>query len=229
MCTERLGDLHSKGGYASRRAVDQNLLPRLNLFFVTTSLQCSQRRERHRSRLLERQVIGLPRQCRLGNAYILGQRPAAQAEHWVTWLELGHSPANCLDFTGHVRAQSRHLWLAQPRSDTKHVGHTSYQVPVNWIDGSRANFYQHLVVLGNRLFHVVNLDDVRRSVSPVDCSFHGRSRFALTRSWKRCTFTPLTISQRQSDISPTKEGRRMAGNIRFAKLGAIISAKLSIR
>ena len=42
-------------------------------------------------------------------------------------------------------------------------------------------------------------------------------------------FTPFTSSQRQREASPTKAGRRIVGNNRFAKAGAKISAKLSVR
>jgi hypothetical protein len=51
---ERLGDLHREGAYAARRAVDQDLLARLNPPFVAQRLQGGERRNRHGRRLLER-------------------------------------------------------------------------------------------------------------------------------------------------------------------------------
>ena len=48
-----------------------------------------------------------------------------------------------------------------------------YGLPFIKPDGSRANFYQDFVVLGNGLFDVLDLDDVRRGpVSAIDGGFH---------------------------------------------------------
>src|SRR5712692_8864448 len=56
---ERLGDLHSERTHASRGAIVQDLLPRLNLSLVAKTLQGGKSRYRDRSRLRKRHVIGL--------------------------------------------------------------------------------------------------------------------------------------------------------------------------
>src|ERR1700687_1754174 len=55
---ERLGYLHSERTHASRRTVNQDLLPRLNLP-LAKALQGGASRQRYRSRLLKRRVLGL--------------------------------------------------------------------------------------------------------------------------------------------------------------------------
>src|SRR5208337_4661937 len=59
LCAEPLGGLNSERTHASRRTVNQDLLPRPNLSLVAKTLQCGAARHRHRSRLLKRHVTGL--------------------------------------------------------------------------------------------------------------------------------------------------------------------------
>src|SRR5215470_12370484 len=101
ICAERPGDLHCERTDASRRTVDQDLLPRLNLPLVTKTLQCGECCDRYRSRLLKRRVIWLHSQFRLGSAHILGKGPIAGSEHLVAWFEPGYIPANRFDLAGH--------------------------------------------------------------------------------------------------------------------------------
>src|SRR5436190_21970650 len=53
---ERFGDLDSECTHASRGAVDQDLLARLNLSFIAHSLQCADTRDVDRGCLLNRNV-----------------------------------------------------------------------------------------------------------------------------------------------------------------------------
>jgi hypothetical protein len=46
ICTERVGDLHSERTHASRRTLDQDLPPRMNLSLVEKTLQCAECRYR---------------------------------------------------------------------------------------------------------------------------------------------------------------------------------------
>ena len=94
---ERLGDLHSERTHASRRTVNQDLLPRLNLPLVAKALQGGESRQRYRSRLLKRRVIRLHDQRRLRSTCILGKGPAAQAEDRVARLELRYVTADRFD------------------------------------------------------------------------------------------------------------------------------------
>src|SRR6266852_7954283 len=180
LCAERLGDLHSEGTHASRRTVNQDLLPRLNVSLVAKTLQCGECRHRCRSCLFKRHAIRLHDQCRLGSTHILGKGPLAdpdfntrslrvsdtQTEHCVAWFELRYVPANRFDLAGHINAQSCDLWFAQAGHYASDVRRASHEVPVKWIDGSRANLDQDFVVLGNGLFDIRDLDnDIRGAVS----------------------------------------------------------------
>src|SRR5437899_9841566 len=131
ICAERLGDLHRERTHASRRTVNQDLVLRLNLSLVaqaaqTKTLQCGECRNRHRSRLLKRHVIGLHDHSRLGGTHIL-------------------VPANRLDLAGHIMAYSCLLWFAQASHYANHVRRASEE-QVSWIEGSRPDFYQDFIV-----------------------------------------------------------------------------------
>jgi hypothetical protein len=51
LCAEGFGDLHSERTYASRRTVNQDLLPRLSLSLVAQTLQCGECRSPVQKRL----------------------------------------------------------------------------------------------------------------------------------------------------------------------------------
>src|SRR6266404_7016933 len=84
ICAERLGDLHRERAYASRRAIDQDLLPRLDLSFVANSLQRGDARDVDRSRLLKCDVCWLDRDGSIrARTDILGKGSASPAKHVV--------------------------------------------------------------------------------------------------------------------------------------------------
>src|SRR5215831_9624072 len=83
ICAERLGDLHRKRTDTSRRTVNQDFLPRLNLSLVAKTLQSSECCNSYRSALLKRHVVWLYGQSRLGSTRILGKGPTARTEHRV--------------------------------------------------------------------------------------------------------------------------------------------------
>src|SRR5215467_8600538 len=99
--------------------------------------------------------------------------PFTDTEHFVAWLEPHYALANCFHLAGHINAGSCEPWLAQSEQYAKAVRLAFHQTCIQWIDGSHANFYQDFIVLGNGPFEVLDLNnDVRRSVSGVDGSFH---------------------------------------------------------
>src|SRR5271165_191208 len=57
--TEPPGNLNCERPHTSRRTVNQDLLPRLNVSLVAKTLQCGECRNRYGSCLLERDVIRL--------------------------------------------------------------------------------------------------------------------------------------------------------------------------
>ena len=173
VCPERLGDLHGERTHASRRAIDQDLLPRLNLSLVAETLQRRDCGDPHGSRLLERQVGRLQRHCSiLSNQHVLRERTGPPAENLITWFEPIDVPADRFDRTCKVDAQSCDLWFTQPGPQAHEVRRASHVMPVEWIDGSRANPDQNLVVSWSRLFDVLDLENVRRTIVAIDDRFH---------------------------------------------------------
>src|SRR5712692_9621065 len=180
ICAERFGDLHREGTHASRRTVNQNLLPRPNLSLVAKTLQCGERRDRYRSCLLERYVIWLHGQCRLGSRHILGKGPTARAEHFVAWFELSYVSAHCFHLAGHIAAQAGVLWFAQPSHYANHV-RPAAEEPVKWIHGSRADFDQNFIVTRGGFFNLFTLENIGWTIVVIDNGFHQfRLRFCRT-------------------------------------------------
>src|SRR2546428_9781303 len=95
--SERPSDLDGKGTHASRRPVNQDLLPGPTVSFVTQPLQAGDCRHRYRGRLLKCQVGWLPDDSNLANGDILGKGPYAHAEDLIAGLKFGQVPANRLD------------------------------------------------------------------------------------------------------------------------------------
>src|SRR5712692_11346461 len=109
--SERLGDLHGERTHASRRAVNQDLLPRLNLSRVAKSLQCGDCRYRYRRRLLKRQVGRFQRHCSiLENTHVLSESAGSAAEYLVAWFELCYLAAHRFNSPRVVNAESCDLW-----------------------------------------------------------------------------------------------------------------------
>jgi Dolichyl-phosphate-mannose-protein mannosyltransferase len=83
---------------------------------------------------------------------------------------------------------------------------------VEWIEGSRANSDQDFVVLGNRLLEVFDLDNVWRSISAKDSSFHRRSQFSLLDPWTsfRNRIHPRVLITKQNIRVPLKKNPRTA-------------------
>ena len=112
--SERLGDLYGERADASRRAVDEDLLPWSDLPLVAKSLQGGEPRHRYRRRLLEREVGRLRRELVLGSAHVLGEGAAALAEYFIARSKLRHVHADRLNVSCHVDAGDDPLRLAQP-------------------------------------------------------------------------------------------------------------------
>src|SRR5204863_4542177 len=113
LCAKRFGDLHGKGSYTACRAVDQHLLPGLNLS-LAQALQRSKSGQWERGDLLKRDVRRLRGQCSLGSTCILRQSAARDAEYFVTWFELRLVFADGFHLAGDVLPKARVSWFAQP-------------------------------------------------------------------------------------------------------------------
>jgi hypothetical protein len=68
-----LGDLHGERPHASRRADDQDLVPRLDQSVIAQTLQRRQRGHGYGRRLLEREVGRLQLQEVIRSGYVLGE------------------------------------------------------------------------------------------------------------------------------------------------------------
>src|SRR5437667_4329239 len=162
--SERLGDLHGERTHASRRTVNQDLLPRPNVSLVTKALKGGDCRHRYCGRLLERQVGRLPDDSNPANGDILGKGPYAHAEDLIAGLKFGHVPANRLDPPRQVPSQNSVLGpgLEQPAQHQAYdVRLASHRVPVTCIDGRRVNAYEHVIVLDGRLRDLSEFEDIR--------------------------------------------------------------------
>src|SRR5207249_11702203 len=115
-----------------------------------------------------------------GNTRKRGNGRSARSEHLVACLELGYVPAARFDLAGYVNAQPCVPWFAQPGHRAKRE-RASHEVPVNRIEGSRANFYQNFVVSGNGLFNLLTLENIRRTVIRIDNCFHVKFFFHAPR------------------------------------------------
>jgi hypothetical protein len=157
---EGLGDLHGKRSNATRRTVDQDLLPRLNPSFVAKALQGGESRHRDGCRLLECEMGRFQSQSPFVGTHVLSESAAGRAEYLITWFELSYVPANCFNPASHIGAESYNLWFAQSGHHAEEVRGASHKVPVKRIDGSRPNFYQNFIVPNSRLFNLYTLKDI---------------------------------------------------------------------
>src|SRR6266513_6128948 len=100
---ERLRYLDSESAHASRCAVDQNFLPRLNVTLAKT-LQGGESRPRHGARLFKRHISWLNNQSSLASTRILRKSRTTHAKHFVARLELPDVFANRFHLAGHIVA-----------------------------------------------------------------------------------------------------------------------------
>src|SRR5262249_25236897 len=112
--------------------------------------------------------------CRRGGTRILGKSPSpsVHAEHLIAWCELRHVLADRFDLAGYVNAQPRGLGQAQPARYAHDVRLASHVMPVEGIDGSRANSYQDEIVPNGRLLNLLVLKNIGRTVAVIHDGFH---------------------------------------------------------
>ena len=169
---ERLCDLHRVGADASGRAVDQNLLPGLDLALVAQRLEGGEPRHRNGCRFLERDVGRLGRKLLLGGARVFGPGAGSGAEHLVTRLKRLDVLADGFDPPSQIAPHVRVVGSPQPCPHSCEVG-PGHAVPLDGIDRSRLNPDEHLVVFQDRLVDVPELERVRwPAVTHVSDCFH---------------------------------------------------------
>src|SRR5206468_8923236 len=156
---EGLGDLHGERPHASRRADDQHLVSRRDPTVIAQTLQRRQRGHWYGRRLVEREVGRFQLQEAIRDGYVFSKsaKPVSEEgpEHLVTWLELRDVLTDRFDLPCHVGTKDTVLRLAQPRLQARDVWAASHEVPVEAVDRSRVNAYQHLIVFDERLVDVL--------------------------------------------------------------------------
>src|SRR6202142_3363909 len=158
--SKRFGNLYRKCAHAARCAVHQNLVALLDVPLVTQRLKGADCRHWYGRCILERQVGRLRHQFIFGHTYIFRKSPANTAENFIAWFESSCVPASLFHLSSEIHSQSCDLWFAQPCADANDEGRAPHEMPVERIDGSRANFYQNLVVLGERLFNLRDSENI---------------------------------------------------------------------
>lgn len=122
---ECLGDLHGKRADASRCAVDQHVLARLQFPLVVQRLKCRECGDGHAGGLLERDVGGLRGDLVLSGGGELGETPQRAAEDLVAWSHTSDLAADGLDDSGHVGAdRGAQPGFAQPGLQPSDVSST---------------------------------------------------------------------------------------------------------
>ena len=114
ICAERLGDLDGERAHASRRAIDQDLLPGLDLSLVAKTLQCGECRDGYGGRLLKCDVAWFDDQCDSEAHTYSAKAPwqvpntSSPGLNWVTFLPTASTwPATSTP-------NRVILWFAQP-------------------------------------------------------------------------------------------------------------------
>ena len=171
----QLGELDSVHARAATGAVDQHLLPRLDLPLVPDALQRDGARLGQGRGFLVGHAGRHWRQGALWHAHVLGKPTHGTedvGEHVVAWLESRRGPTRRLHPSGDVRPEDVVAWT-QWAHDPGVQGFASQRLPVGPVERYRLHLDQHLVVLGRGLLHLREPKDVGRSISCVDNGLHG--------------------------------------------------------
>ena len=150
-----LGDLDREGADAAGGAVDQHLLPGLDLSVVAKALECGHRRHRNRGRFLERQVRRLQRHNVHRHRHVFGEAAVAVVQEvgvdLVAGLEPGDAAADRLDLPGDVDAEDPMFRPQQAQGGAREDGLAAHGMPVRRIDGCCQHLHQDLVGVRRRL------------------------------------------------------------------------------
>ena len=153
----RLGDLDGERAHASRRAVDEDLLSRLDLSVVPQHLERGGRGHADGRGLLEREVRRLGHELLLGRARVLREGACAPAEHLVTRPK----PVTSLPTASTVPAMSvpgtGFFGRRSPVARRMTNGDAGHEDPVTDVDRGRVDPDQHLAVADRRLVDLLRV------------------------------------------------------------------------
>src|ERR1700722_10606343 len=168
------GNLHRKCADATRRALNENFVARLNPSPVAKTLERRTCRDWYRGCVLKRQIGWHRRQFLFRCTYVLRKSLSLEScypEDLVACLKLFYVPANCLHSAGDITTDDRVFGLgaksrdAVPRRALQHE-------QVHGIYRCRAKLDQDLIAGGARRWHIRELQLVWRSVLRTYNCFH---------------------------------------------------------
>ena len=169
--------MHSEGADAARGAIDEDLLARLEAPLIAKRLQRGEARDGDRRPLFKGDARWLGRQLRFRSTRIFGEGSPARAEHVVAWFEPGDVSAHLFHLAGHIDAELWRPWGSQSDADAKEVGHSPHEMPVQWVDRSRANLDQDFIVTGLWLFNFFTAQNAGGTVVAIDNRLHRETLF----------------------------------------------------
>src|SRR5215211_1607413 len=216
--SERPGDLHGERAHAARRAVDQHLLPRLDLPLVAEALQGGERRDGHGRRLLEREAGGLRRDSD-ANVHVLGEGSGPAAEDLVTGPELRDVLADRFHRPREVDAEPALPRLAEPDLRACDVRRAGHAVPVGGVDRGRADSHQHAVVGELRLVDLPELEDVFGAVRVADDRSHRAPPSTVRTTFP--VFCPVSTYRVASTTSSSGYRRSMTARYSRASISSL--------
>src|SRR3990170_2885172 len=114
---KRFGNLHRERTNTTRRTINQDLLPLLNLSFVAKTLQGGDCRHRYGRGFLERHIGRFQRQIFFTSTYILGKTARYGPEYLIIWLKLLYVSANRFNPPRHVSSEDLFFWFQKPKAN----------------------------------------------------------------------------------------------------------------
>jgi len=190
-----LGDLHGERPNASRRAYDQDALPRLDLPDVADALKRRAPSGGHRRRLLKAEVRGLRRDLVGPRRRVLGERPVADAEHLVARAERGGPVADGLDLARDVLTTDPLLGFPQPGDEPYRVRRAGHDVPVADERARCDDADQDLPATRDRRLDVLQPKDVGRAILVLDDCLHAFHLLNASGLRSRRLAVELNVSQ----------------------------------
>jgi len=167
----RLRDLDGERTDVARRAIDEDLVARLDRSAVAASeaLKREDGRVRKRGRLLERHAGRHRLERPLRRAHVLGEAALSADEHvpedLVTGLQLGDAGSDRLDDAGGIDADAVVPRRAEAHEKADEARPRRQAVEVGSVDRCGSDADQHLVLGRDRNVDVPELHDIGRTVS----------------------------------------------------------------
>ena len=177
--------------------------------------------------MLEGHVGGLERQCPiLADSDVLGEGAASAAEHLIPRSKPLHVPADRFDRPCKIDAHSCGRRCADAGIQAHDVRRSPHVVPVERIDRGRANPDQDFIVRRRRLFDVLHLENIGRTITAVNDGLHPcRIRGKRIRRAARRVVTHGGGQGQQHDGDDDRDGAQHFPNHGASPLESIVDAR----